>query len=158
MSPDGSTLLFGALPVELRFSTEEKQILKRFVRALSRRVAGRRAFTCLITNDRELQRLNRQFLCHDYPTDVLSFPSADENDGLGEIAISVERAGAQARECGHDRVYEICILMLHGLLHLTGMDHARDHGEMGRAEEEWRAEFGLPVALIGRSLAGGQRS
>jgi probable rRNA maturation factor len=148
---DGSTLLFGAIPAQLKFSMEEKRALRFFVRTLSRDVAGGRAFTCLVTDDRELQRLNRDFLSHDYPTDVLSFPAAHANGNLGEIAISAERAAEQAEGFGHSAVDELRILMLHGLLHLTGMDHERDHGEMQMAEEKWRAEFGLPSALIARS-------
>ena len=149
--PDGSTLLFGAIPANLKLLTDDKRSLQSFTRTLTRRVAGGRAFTCLITNDRELQRLNHDFLDHDYPTDVLSFPAADASGNLGEIAISAERAAAQAQEFGHSLVDELRILMLHGLLHLTGMDHERDHGQMERAEERWRAEFGLPGSLIARA-------
>jgi probable rRNA maturation factor len=72
---------------------------------------------------------------------------------LGEIAISVERAEAQARSFGHSRLDEIRILMLHGLLHLSGMDHENDRGEMARAEAHWRAQFGLPETLIARTVA-----
>lgn len=145
MSP-GSTLLFGA-----KFSPQDKRVLRQFARAISTCIAGGRTFACLLTNDRELQRLNKDFLGHDNPTDVLSFPEAKANGNLGEIAISVERASAQAEEFGHSAVEEIRILMLHGLLHLTGMDHERDGGEMELAEEKWRTEFGLPRTLIARA-------
>jgi probable rRNA maturation factor len=120
---------------------------------ITRCVAAGRAFTCLVTNDRELRRLNNDFLGHDYPTDVLSFPAPNANGNLGEIAISAERAAAQAQEFGHSTVDEIRILLLHGVLHLTGMDHEADQGEMQRSEEKWRAEFGLPGALIARATA-----
>jgi probable rRNA maturation factor len=154
MPPEGSTVLFGAIPSHLKFSSEEKRALRRFVRDLERSVAQGGAFTCRITDDHELQRLNSQFLGDDYPTDVLSFPDASGvTNGLGEIAISCERAQAQAEEFGHGRVEEIQILMLHGVLHLTGMDHERDAGEMERAEQRWRCEFGLPDSLIGRAAA-----
>lgn len=153
MSPDGSTLLFGAIPAELKFSSQQKQTLKRFAQKLSIQVAGRRAFTCLIADDRELQRLNKQFLGRDYATDVLSFPAAAGAPGLGEIAISIERAAAQARDFGHSPIAEIRILMLHGLLHLTGMDHESDDGEMAEAERKWAEELELPHTLIGRASA-----
>lgn len=153
MSPDGSTLLFGAIPAELKFSSQQKQTLKRFAQKLSIQVAGRRAFTCLITDDRELQRLNKQFLGRDYATDVLSFPAAAGAPELGEIAISIERAAAQARDFGHSPIDEIRILMLHGVLHLTGMDHESDDGEMAEAERKWAEELELPHTLIGRASA-----
>ena len=150
---DGSSLLFGAIPAHLNFSTAERRRLRSFLRALSREVTGGRAFACLITNDRELRRLNHDFLGRDYATDVLSFPAANGNGNLGEIAISVERATTQAAEFGHATTDEICILMLHGVLHLAGMDHERDNCEMQRVEENWRAEFGLPSSLIARAFA-----
>jgi probable rRNA maturation factor len=46
---------------------------------------------------------------------------------------------------------EIRILMLHGVLHLSGMDHERDRGEMARTERRLRKELGLPDGLIARS-------
>ncbi|HEX3681069.1 MAG TPA: rRNA maturation RNase YbeY [Bryobacteraceae bacterium] len=156
MSVDGSTVLFGATPRHLEFSPEDKRALRRFARELERRAAGGRAFHCLMTTDREMQRLNRDFLGHDYATDVLSFPNANGHGGLGDIAVSSERAQAQAEEFGHEYLDEIRILMLHGVLHLTGMDHERDGGEMERAEERWRNEFGLPATLIARVAGGGR--
>lgn len=125
--------------------------MKEFARLLADRVAGGRSFTCLITNDLELHKLNSTFLRRDYPADVLSFPAAERNGDLGDIAISAERAAAQAVALGHDRTAEICVLMLHGVLHLTGLDHETDHGEMARAEQRWRTEFGLPAALTARA-------
>src|SRR3954463_11530574 len=137
MSPGDSTVLFKALPPSFRLTSPEKRLLSQFSRTLSEHVVGGLPFTSLITNDRELQRLNKQFLGHDYPTDVLSFPSGTPGY-LGELAIYVERAEAQAESCGHDRVAEIWVLMLHGLLHLAGMDHESDRGAMSKVEKKWR--------------------
>ena len=122
-----------------------------FAKCLRAEVAAGRSFTCLITRDDELQRLNRQFLGKDYPTDVLSFPSGARDGMLGELAISVDRAAAQASENGHSLDDEIRILMLHGVLHLAGMDHEGDHGRMRRAEARWRKFFELPAGLIERA-------
>lgn len=154
MSSDGSTLLFGALPAELKLSRQDKRTLKMFFEDLCNQVAKGRSVVCLIAGDSALQRLNAQFLGHDYPTDVLSFSSGREGELLGELAISIERAAAQAAEFGHTCVDEIRILMLHGLLHLMGFDHECDRGEMARAEQRWRGEFGLPLSLIERAGAG----
>src|ERR1700687_5476620 len=98
-----------------------REPLEPFARQLCERVTGGRHFSCLITDDWELQRLNRQFLGKDYPTDVLSFPAAigpdTETGPLGEMAISADRAADQARALGHSIDDEIRILMLHGVLH-----------------------------------------
>jgi probable rRNA maturation factor len=119
--------------------------LESFAAILCDRVARGREFHCRITNDAELQHLNAQFLGKDYPTDVLSFPS--END----IAISLQRARAQAKEWNHSVEDEIRILMLHGVLHLAGMDHETDAGQMKSAELRWRKKLGLPTGLIERT-------
>jgi probable rRNA maturation factor len=104
----------------------------------------------LIADDGELRELNRKFLRKDYPTDVLSFPAS--NGGLGgEMAISLDRAAAQAAEFGHSVEEELRILMIHGLLHLAGMDHESDAGQMARSEAHWRKRFKLPPGLIART-------
>jgi probable rRNA maturation factor len=104
--------------------------------------------TCLVTTDAELRRLNREFRKKDYATDVLSFPGTP-----GEIAISFDRAVEQSAEMGHSVDDELRILMIHGLLHLSGMDHETDSGEMARAEARWRNKLKLPVGLIERAHA-----
>lgn len=121
--------------------------LAAFLVEVTRRVARGREITCLLTDDRELRRLNRQFRGADYATDVLSFPNGEG----GEIAISLDRAAEQAAEHGHTLVDELRILILHGTLHLAGMDHETDSGEMDRAERRWRKRFALPSGLIERT-------
>jgi len=118
---------------------------------ITRDVTGGRAFTVLLTDDREMRRLNRQFLGKDYATDVLSFPAETGGGRLGDVAISVARAREQALRYGHELNQEIAILMLHGALHLLGMDHERDSGQMRRAERRWRKKLGLTAGLIERS-------
>jgi probable rRNA maturation factor len=81
----------------------------------------------------------------------LSFPAPKGAPYLGDLAISYERARDQAREHGHPLEAEIGVLMLHGVLHLTGMDHETDRGQMRRAESRWRRALGLPAALIERT-------
>jgi probable rRNA maturation factor len=127
--------------------------LRAFTEQLRDEVAGGRGFCCLLADDRELRRLNRQFLDKNYPTDVLSFPEPGPDDFLGEVAISVERAREQAKLLGHTVETEIRILMLHGVLHLLGMDHEKDRGRMARAETRLRKKLGLPAGLIERVRA-----
>jgi probable rRNA maturation factor len=145
MSPDDIPLLFHT---SRRVDREE---LRGFLGELTRRVARGRTITCLIANDAEVRRLNRFFRGKDQATDVLSFPPANPNGVAGDIAISIDRARAQAAERGHSLADELRILMLHGALHLAGMDHESDAGEMARAESRWRKRLGLPDGLIERS-------
>jgi probable rRNA maturation factor len=151
MTPSGSTVLFGAIPVRLRLSAVEKRALGQFVDVLCRRVAGMRPFVCLLADDAHLRRLNFSFLNHDYATDVLAFPAVIDSNQLGEIAISMERAAGQAAEFGHTCLDEVRLLMLHGVLHLIGLDHETGDGKMAREEKRWRAEFSLPETLIVRA-------
>jgi len=151
MTSSGSTLLFGAIPTELKPTATEKRQLLQFVYTLCQRVAESRPFVCLLADDAHLRQLNRDFLGHDYPTDVLSFPNAALKPELGEIAISVERASAQAAEFHHTCLEELKILLLHGTLHLLGFDHEKGDPSMGREEKRWRKEFELPATLIERT-------
>jgi probable rRNA maturation factor len=151
MTSSGSSVLFGAIPVHLKPTAVEKRALEQFARLLSRRAGSLRPFVCLLADDAHLRRLNSNFLGNDYPTDVLSFPTGGSTNELGEIAISMERAAAQATEFEHACLDEVRILMLHGVLHLTGLDHEAGDGRMAREEERWRAEFKLPETLIARA-------
>ncbi len=98
-------------------------------------------------SDDVIRKLNRQFRGQNYATDVLSFPSkaeAFENQtGLGEIVISVQRAAAQAKRNGLSFSNEVSQLILHGLLHLCGHDHETDRGEMNRLELRLRKQLGI---------------
>jgi probable rRNA maturation factor len=133
-----------------------RRAIEGFARQLQDTVAKGRPFECLITGDAESRRLNLKFRGKDRPTDVLSFPSGKglpACPSLGSLAISLPRARAQARAFSHSTEDEIRILMLHGILHLTGHDHETDAGRMERAEKRWRAQFGLPASLIERAYA-----
>jgi probable rRNA maturation factor len=120
--------------------------LRQFLKDLAREILPGQAVSCLISSDAELRGLNRKFRGQDHPTDVLSFPPDD-------IAISFDRAAAQAAELGHSVEDELRILMLHGLLHLAGMDHETDGGVMKRTEARWRKRLDLPSGLIERATA-----
>ena len=128
-SPEGSSVTFRRVPATLR-----RAPIQRFASTLQKHVVRNRSFDILITGDAELRRLNRDFRGKDYPTDVLSFPaivgqaSARQRplagaSFLGDVAISLARARAQAREFGHAIEQEVQILMLHGVLHLMGHYH-----------------------------------
>ncbi len=131
-----------------------------------RRVAPARArgeVTIALVTDARMRRLNREFRGKDYATDVLSFPSAGSGRPApgpllppdarhcGDIVIARGVARRQARERGHSEAVELRVLSLHGLLHLLGYDHERDHGEMRRVERRLRRQGGLSEGLIERA-------
>jgi len=127
----------------------DRSVIESFAGTLRKAVTRGQEFHCLITGDAEVRRLNQVYRKKDYATDVLSFPGS--GDYLGDIAISLARARVQAKRYGHAVEDEIRILMLHGVLHLRGMNHESDSGEMARAELRWRRKFGLPNGLIERA-------
>lgn len=106
--------------------------------------------TVVITDDEQLRQLNRQFLGIDAPTDVLSFPSGDEEPDpdsgdpyLGDILISYPHAQAQAEAGGHAVKEELQLLLVHGVLHLMGYDHA----EEDQKAEMWSAQGAILNSL-----------
>ncbi|MDR7483255.1 MAG: rRNA maturation RNase YbeY [Armatimonadota bacterium] len=88
-----------------------------------------------LVDDATIARLNRRYLGHRGPTDVLTFPG-DSSPVLGEIVVSVERARAQAAALGHGLWREVALLVIHGVLHLRGYD---DRTHAGAARMHRRA-------------------
>ena len=86
-----------------------------------------------ICDNKEIQELNSKYRDIDTPTDVLSFPMADDKEmlnipvlHLGEIIISAEKLVEQAKENNHSFIDELIYLIAHGTLHLIGMHHYND--------------------------------
>jgi probable rRNA maturation factor len=130
--------------------------LDRFVRRARREVRLQHRVNVLVTSNKELRSLNRQFRRQDKPTDVLSFPALAVGRGkdrqlAGELAISADIAAQNAIRMGHPVAQEIKILVLHGLLHLAGFDHERDDGGMARKERTLRRRLKLEIGLIERA-------
>lgn len=129
-----------------------------FLRDAQAAVRLREKVSVLLTTDRAIRRLNRDFRGIDKPTDVLSFPANSAMHGIaGDLAISVPTAARQAREHGHSLAIEIKVLILHGVLHLAGYDHEADDGRMARRERVLRGRLGLPQGLIERAAASNSR-
>jgi rRNA maturation RNase YbeY len=106
----------------------------------------------LLTDDAEIQALNRRFLRKNRPTDVLSFPM-EERGVLGDVAISLETARIQAREQGHDILAEVTVLLAHGILHLCGYDHERGPAQVRRMRARERRLLAA-AGLRGAPLTG----
>ncbi|BBO31737.1 rRNA maturation RNase YbeY [Lacipirellula parvula] len=90
-----------------------------------------------IVDDETIHQLNRQFLAHDYPTDVLSFTLEDDPQQLeGEIIVSVDTARQNGAEAGWSADAELLLYVIHGTLHLAGYldKDPEDYAEMRAAE------------------------
>ncbi len=143
-------------------------VYRKFVKDLSASVeeASGKTFSVAFLSDQRMNELNKIFRGKDATTDVLSFPSSEDNlvltspEGensvqaasglgdksfpapfLGDIAISAEQAQRQAKENKLTLENEVKQLILHGFLHLCGYDHETDNGEMNRLELELREKL-----------------
>lgn len=106
--------------------------------------------TIVLTDDARLQELNRDYLGIDAPTDVLSFPASetDPETGaryIGDILISIPYAAKSAERAGHPLESEVQLLVVHGVLHLLGHDHAEadEKARMWKAQSEILESLGL---------------
>ena len=104
--------------------------------------------TVVLADNPRLQELNRDYLGIDAPTDVLSFPASetDPETGahyLGDILISIPRAEEQAQSGGHPLEAELQLLVVHGVLHLLGYDHA----EAGEKTKMWKVQAEILESL-----------
>ncbi len=111
--------------------------------------------TLVLTGDAQIQALDRDFLGKDAPTDVLSFPASetDPETGrryLGDIVISVPRAEAQSISAGHSLEAELSLLVVHGVLHLLGHDHAgaEEKVRMWAAQSEVLTRLGISPTIL----------
>lgn len=107
-----------------------------------------------LVDDATIGRLNAEYRGKDGPTDVLSFVLVNEDTMrtapkdqpllLGDIVISMERAGAQAEAFGHSLEREVAFLLAHGLAHMAGLDHDADNeGDMSVAIEGILESLGI---------------
>jgi probable rRNA maturation factor len=124
-------------------------------------VTGRVELTIAITGDDQIHALNRQYRGVDSPTDVLAFGQATAAARvaampgapayLGDVIISYPRADMQATSGGHSAMDELLLLVVHGVLHLLGHDHAT----RGQKRKMWAAQ-GLILGELGARVKLGQ--
>ncbi len=106
----------------------------------------------VVTGDKQIRELNREFAGEDRSTDVLSFSlregetfvAPDDTDRLGEVIVSFETAARQAEEAGHHVEDEVAHLLVHGVLHMLGYDHIEppDETKMRSRERSILSELG----------------
>jgi rRNA maturation RNase YbeY len=151
----------GTAPLDLAFSlvlevdvppgviSDDLEDLAAFVLS-AEGAAGSWELTVALVSDERLQELHRDFMGIDEPTDIMTFPSEEQDEASrgGELVISVDHARTQAAAWGMTPVEEIRFLVVHGLLHLLGWrddDEEQRRRMLARQEalfERWRAEKG----------------
>jgi len=94
----------------------------------------------VFVNDQYIRALNKAYRDKDEPTDVLSF-SYDSDNLIGEVYVSTETAGRQAKEHKHSLSDELVRLIVHGILHVHGFDHER--------EEDYKDMFAVEKSVLG---------
>lgn len=123
------------------------ELLERIAASLSDR-----ELELILTDDKEMSKINEETRDIAKSTDVLSFPFFDMPGApLGSIVISEDYVTAGAEKFGHTKDDERALLFIHGMLHVLGYDHEVDDGEMRAKEAEILKAFELPESLIVRT-------
>ena len=140
------------IQADVTVSEEWEQVLETAVLATlqNQQIFPPAELSVLLTDDSQIQQLNRDYRGVDSPTDVLSFPAGDDMPPipdlpryLGDIAVSVPFAEQQAAASGHALIAELQLLVVHGVLHLLG----HDHGELDEKEVMWTAQTAVMTQL-----------
>lgn len=134
------------MPVTVRNQQRLHRVATASVRRLALEMAGDSDLSIVLVNDRQMQRLNRQYHATDAPTDVLSF---NYGDGVGEVIVSVDHAITQSCRYGSTPGRELALYIIHGILHLRGHDDmaAGRRRQMRAAERRWLRQLEKAVDL-----------
>lgn len=144
---------------KIEVSKELESLIAKVINAalLAENVSGDVEVSIVLVDDEYIQNLNKNYRSIDAPTDVLSFAmresvdesdiifECDEEELLGDVVISLERARSQAEEYGHSIEREVGFLVTHGILHLLGYDHETEseRAVMRNKEEKILESIGL---------------
>ena len=141
---------------------DRKQILQVIRRVMKEEGRAAKSLSIVLTDNRHMRDLNREYLGHDSLTDVISFPLEDldwpsghANGGLnGEIIASAELAVQQAQNTNTDPRAELMLYIVHGLLHLMGYDDRNPDvaRRMHAREDALLEEFGFGCVYAGRTV------
>ena len=113
------------------------------------RIPASYELTIVLTDDAEMRSLNRQWRGKDAPTNVLSFPAGDapgEPGPLGDVVIAYETAAKEAEDGNLALADHVSHLVVHGVLHLLGLDHIQDDEAERMEDLERRGLASLGIA------------
>jgi probable rRNA maturation factor len=141
-----------AIEVEISDNQSHLAVEPAFLESIVRRAllsegVERASISIALVDDATIRVINRRHLNHDWPTDVISFPLSEPEDPtlVGELVVSTEMAASTARDVGVDPRSELALYVVHGLLHLCGLDDqtVEDSDLMRQREGEILAAEGL---------------
>ena len=136
----------------IRFFNEDvpyKLLQKRVISQWLKKQAALEGFTIgdlnyIFCSDEHVLQVNRDYLQHDYYTDIITFDQSEDEDSIeGDIFISVDRVADNANQLGIKPEQEMRRILAHGMLHLCGYGDKTDEEEvqMRRKEDEWLKEL-----------------
>lgn len=126
---------FNKYKVELEFKDSEKLIstIKYLVRN-EETILGELSY--VFCSDEYLLSINKQFLKHDYYTDIITFDYSDSGEISGEIFISIDRVGENAKIYQATFEKELARVIIHGVLHIVGYNDKTDKQQKEMTEKE----------------------
>ena len=125
---------------------DETQLREAIVWILKQAKVDQAEISVAVVDDPTIHELNRQYLEHDYPTDVLSFVFEYEDGFLdGQVIVGGDTAVRESTQFGWEAKNELLLYVIHGTLHLVGYNDTTDETRpaMREAERAVLAQFGL---------------
>ena len=122
---------------DIKFTLTDKLLLKKWIKEVVSSYGNRVGdINIILCDDPSILEINNQFLGHDYYTDIITFDYTEENVINGELYISIDTVRANAQEYGQSFPDELHRVIIHGILHLCGLDDHCDEDikEMREAE------------------------
>ena len=122
---------------DIKFTLTDKLLLKKWIKEVVSSYGNRVGdINIILCDDPSIFEINNQFLGHDYYTDIITFDYTEENVINGELYISIDTVRANAQEYGQSFPDELHRVIIHGILHLCGLDDHCDEDikEMREAE------------------------
>ena len=132
---------FYEVPVSLRNRTLLKQAITQLLKKYGRDLESLNFVFC---NDERVLEINKQFLQHDYYTDIISFELSRKSEPLqGEVYISVDRVRDNAQNLGQSFNRELHRVIIHGVLHFLGYKDktTAEAARMRKAEEDFLSSY-----------------
>ena len=135
---------------DIKFNLKHKLLLKKWIKSVVSKYGKRVGdINVILCDDHSILEINMQFLSHDYYTDIITFDYCEDDFINGELYISVDTVKANAEEYSQDFDVEMHRVIIHGVLHLCGLDdHAEDDIKQMRDAENLALQE-LEVILLG---------